>query len=392
MEKKELTLKDRLSRLTFVQARKLLGADGNQLIMQGGKFEIPSIEENVYLCDDLFRLSVDGAVVTITLMAEAQNRLHFNCNKCHTLCEHVGAAFALILEEKTVLGLAKPPVERVPAESLSEAELIARALEDRQERAKIERMAIKSTTPEVLWTDYIVSNSMSGKSYRVALRGWQRGDSYCSCPDFKKNTLGTCKHIMHVGQKMERKFDAATKKHPYRQKDFAVHIAYNESLELRLLCPEKFDGQVDSIINPIKDRDIKDVRKLLECVRELEAAGHDVTIYPDAAEYIDFLFHRERMTTLVKQIRKDPAGHPLRKTLLKSELLPYQLDGIAFAAGAGRAVLLTTWDLARRYRVSALQKCCLVNLWSKRRWSFALPRLNRNGEAKSIVSVIKIAS
>ena len=60
MEKKELTLKDRLSRLTFAQACKLLGPDGNKLIMQGGKFEITSIEENVYLGDDLFRLSVRG--------------------------------------------------------------------------------------------------------------------------------------------------------------------------------------------------------------------------------------------------------------------------------------------------------------------------------------------
>jgi len=79
MAKKELTLKDRLSRLTFTQACKLLGDNGNKLIIQGGKFPVDSLEERVYLGDDLFRLSVDGAVVTITLMAEVRNRLHFNC-------------------------------------------------------------------------------------------------------------------------------------------------------------------------------------------------------------------------------------------------------------------------------------------------------------------------
>ena len=42
MAKKELTLKDRLSRLTFAQACKLLGPEGNRLIMRGGKFEISS--------------------------------------------------------------------------------------------------------------------------------------------------------------------------------------------------------------------------------------------------------------------------------------------------------------------------------------------------------------
>jgi len=347
MAKKELTLKDRLSRLTFAQACTLLGPDGNKLIMQGGKFEIASIEDNVYLGDDLFRLSVRGAVVTITLMAQARKRLHFNCNKCETVCEHVGAAFALILEEKTVLGLAKPPVERVPAESLSETELIARALEDRQERAKTERMTVKSTNSRTLWTDYIVTNTLSGKSYRVALRGWELGESYCSCPDFKKNTLGTCKHIMNVQRKMERKFSAAAKKRSCRQKDFAVHIAYGETLQLRLLCPTEIPTEVIKIIKPIKDRDIKDVHKLLRCVRKLEAADHNVIVYPDAQEYIEFLLHQERMNKLAEEIRKSPARHPLRKTLLKAELLPYQLDGIAFAVNAGRAVLADDMGLGK---------------------------------------------
>ncbi|MBL7107414.1 MAG: DEAD/DEAH box helicase [Phycisphaerae bacterium] len=347
MAKKELTLKDRLSRLTFTQACKLLGADGNKLVMQGGKFEITSIEDNVYLGDDLFRLSVDGAVVTITLMAEARNRLHFNCNKCDTLCEHIGAAFALILEEKTVLGLAKPPVERVPAESLTEVELIARSLEDRQERAKTEQMTVKSTKPRILWTDYIVTNSLSGKSYRVALRGWERGQSYCSCPDFRKNTLWTCKHIMNVQRKMERKFKAATKKRSYQQKDFAIHIIYNKSLELRLLCPLKTDVEAAKIVKPIKEQNVKDVHKLLQCIRRIEALGQNVIVYPDAAEYVDFLLHQEHMTNLVKEIRKNPASHPLRKNLLKAELLPYQLDGVAFAAGAGRAVLADDMGLGK---------------------------------------------
>jgi hypothetical protein len=347
MAQKELTLKDRLSRLTFYQACKLLGPDGNKLIMQGGKFDIPSVEENVYLGDDLFRLSVDGAVVTITLMAEARKRLHYNCNRCRTVCEHVGAAFALILEEKTVLGLAKPPVERIPAESLSEGELIERALDERRERSKTERMTVKSTQPRVLWTDYIVTNSQSGKSYRVALRGWERGDSYCSCPDFRKSTLGTCKHIMNVERKVAKKFSAATRKRPYRQKDFAVHIAYGKSLELRLLCPEKIDKAVSRLLQPVKGKAINNVHKLLKCVRKLESSGHDVIIYPDAAEYIDFLLHKERLDHLVKEIRKNPADHPLRKSLLKAELLPYQLDGVAFAAGAGRAVLADDMGLGK---------------------------------------------
>ncbi|MEN8127760.1 MAG: DEAD/DEAH box helicase [Planctomycetota bacterium] len=59
------------------------------------------------------------------------------------------------------------------------------------------------------------------------------------------------------------------------------------------------------------------------------------------------MLHRQRITNLVEKIRKNPSGHPLRKTLLKTELLPYQLDGIAFAVGAGRAVLADDMGLGK---------------------------------------------
>ena len=42
-----------------------------------------------------------------------------------------------------------------------------------------------------------------------------------------------------------------------------------------------------------------------------------------------------------------PARHPLRKELLKTELLPYQLDGIAFAVGVGRAILADDMGLGK---------------------------------------------
>ena len=53
-----LTLRDRLSRLNFTQSCKLLGAEGRQLIQQGGKREI-DIDEQVYLQGDLFRVKFD---------------------------------------------------------------------------------------------------------------------------------------------------------------------------------------------------------------------------------------------------------------------------------------------------------------------------------------------
>ena len=297
--------------------------------------------------DDLFRLSLPDAIVTITLMASALDRLHWNCTVCSQLCEHVGAAFSLILEDKMALGLAAPPPERKPVESLSETELVNAAIEERLERAKSERMNLQPVNKNEPWTDYTLTSKISGKTYRVALRGWERGESYCSCPDFRKNTLGTCKHVLFTLAKVKRKFTPAQYNRPYKRKNISLHLHYGEQTELRMRLPENLDAQAQAIAAPIRDRDITDFHDLLKRVRDLEALGRDVRIYPDAEEYIQQRLLQDRIRAKVQEIRKDPKHHPLRKDLLKTELLPYQLDGIAFAAGAVRAVLADDMGLGK---------------------------------------------
>jgi SNF2 family DNA or RNA helicase len=55
----------------------------------------------------------------------------------------------------------------------------------------------------------------------------------------------------------------------------------------------------------------------------------------------------QRIAAKVAEIRCNPKSHPLRTTLLKVEILPYQLDGIAFAASAGRAILADDMGLGK---------------------------------------------
>ncbi|MEE9297069.1 MAG: DEAD/DEAH box helicase [Phycisphaerae bacterium] len=345
-KQRELTLEDRLSRLTYGRACKLLGAEGKSLIRQGGKYEI-NINEDVYLKGDLFRLRLNGATVNITLMAEAKQRLRWNCTRCDAACEHVGAALSLILEEKMALGLAAPPPERTRVESLGEEELVRQAFEERQKRARTERMTVRSLNTKRLWTDYLVTNSASGKTYRVALRGWEPGQSYCACPDFRKNTLGICKHVLHVQHKAKRRFSAAVCKRPYRQEGIAVHLLYGKEVELRLLLPQEVDPSVATVVRPLRNQAIHDVHDLLKRIRKLAVLGHDVTIYPDVEEHINRCLFAERIESKVAEIRRSPKEHHLRRQLLKVELLPYQMDGIAFAVGAGRAVLADDMGLGK---------------------------------------------
>ncbi len=340
-----LTLQDRLSRLSFVEAAKLLGSQGGKLIRQGGRTEVDPA--NVSLDARRLRVALPDACVTISLSKSVRARLALKCSACSEPCEHVGAVLSLVLEDKSLLGLAVPPDDSVPLELLTEAQLIDRMLAERHQRAREEKMTLKPLAPAVLWSDTLVTSAESGKTYRVALRGWERGEAYCTCPDFRKNTLGTCKHIIFALARARKRFPSAVRNEPYRRAGISVHLHYGKAVELRLLLPHKVPDAIARTVAPLRGVPILDMHDLLERIRKLEAAGFTVNVYPDAEEYINQQLFLDRIRTHVEAIRKNPADHPLRTTLLKTELLPYQLDGIAFAVGAGRAILADEMGLGK---------------------------------------------
>ena len=341
-----IALKDKLSHLSYIQACKLLGPRGKQLILEGGKYEI-DVHEQVTFNHENFNLNIDNAQVSVALDPQKDQSLNIRCSVCSVACEHQGAALSLILEEKLTLGLSAPPPERIPMESLSDEALVKEALADRTQRAQTEKMRLRSLDPRALWTDYIITSQVSGKSYRIALRGWELGESYCSCPDFRKNTLGTCKHIIYALDKVRKKFNKVVRETPAEINEICVYLRYGRQLQLGMLIPDNLAPEVSKHLKPFMDRAIQNVKDLIRCIRRVESLDVPVTVYPDAEEFINQKLFQQRMAEAVAGIRKSPKTHPLRRNLLKTELLPYQLDGVAFAAGAGRAVLADDMGLGK---------------------------------------------
>ncbi len=342
------TLRDVLSHLSPRAAERALGAGGKKLLAEARRYEI-DLGQQVRFDGRKLRLRVDGATATLRLADDAPGRLARTCDRCSRPCVHVAAALQTVLEEKVALGLAAPPEERAPEGLRSDAELVADALELRAERARSERMRVRAADPKDPWTSYQLTSGESGRSYRVELRGLERGASFCTCPDFRKNTLGTCKHILHVEDKVRRKFSGSRLAQPYRRRKASLGVGYGEELSLRLLLPDDCRGEVADLGKVFGETAVEatPIRRLLRAVRQIESLGHDVLIYPDAEELIENVMLRDRLARHAAEIRQNPGKHALRKELLKVELLPYQLDGIAFAAGAGRAILADDMGLGK---------------------------------------------
>ena len=258
---RKLTLRDLLSHLSFLQACKLLGRNGKHLIQAGSKLGIDS-EESIQRTPDRLQVRFSGlpgvpaTIAAVALHPDYSNRLQWSCSACTGPCEHVGGLFSIVLENKSSLDLAAAPPERAPAASLNEADLVQLALGEREERAKKERMKVKSANAETPWTDYTVTSGLSGKSYRVSMRGLEPGESYCSCPDFRTNTLGTCKHVIKVTSYLHKKFSRGELRRPYKRKRLAVHLRYDGETHLRLLVPDRVSDEVESVIRPLCDKPI----------------------------------------------------------------------------------------------------------------------------------------
>lgn len=348
----QLTLRDKLSRLGVLQAKKLLGDKAAALLTKAGREEI-DITTQVLWSNEEFRVLFPRAKaeVSITLHPSFKHRIKIGCNLDGDDGDYFqAAAISLILEEKLALGLSAAPDPNTPWELLPPSELEERALADRTKRASDEVMKIKPADKSTPWTDYAVESATSGKTYRVALRGTARGTSFCACPDFRKNQLGVCKHVIKVIAFAKKRFPAAILATPANPTRIAIFARYDGDLRLGIEFPDTAHESVRTLLAPWKDRFAAtdgELAALFNVIRKLSQQGTDFIVYPDAEEFLSLALHRYRMKNLVDEIRKSPAEHPLRKGLLRTELLPYQLDGVAFAASAGRAVLADEMGLGK---------------------------------------------
>ncbi|MEX1040851.1 MAG: DEAD/DEAH box helicase [Pirellulaceae bacterium] len=347
---------EQITRLTYHQACQLLGTEGAKLLTEGSKRFGDDLdpEESVYLGGDLMRVRVPDAevnggkaIVVLTQISGKKRALHLTCDQCEGPCEHAGAALDLLLKERMMLGLAGPPDASVPLELLTREELIERALDDRRRRAEEERMTLRSLEKEAPWTDYVLTSHGSGQTYRLSVHGDEPGQMYCSCADFRTNRLGTCKHLIYALDNIRKRFKNADLEQPYEPQEIALYLDYQVPLGLRFRVPSGLDAKAKRIIGAASQETLPSAEDAVKRIGRLQKLGHDVLVYPDAEAFIERHLIQGRLAQVAAEIRENPGEHPLRTQLLRAELLPYQMDGIAFAVGAGRAILADDMGLGK---------------------------------------------
>ncbi len=242
-------------------------------------------------------------------MAEARNRLRFNCTACQTLCEHVGAAVSLVLEEKTALGLAAPARRATAAGNPQRAGVARSGLarppgtgEDREVPPPLVRSAaaLDRLHDHQCAFGQDLSRGVAGRragqfvSARVptsAPTRWARASTFCTCciacggdfpPRRGRNPIATARRLS------------------------TCFTARNSTLHLQL--PDRPDAELVKAVGSLADGPIDDVRRLVDCLTRLDRLGRNITVYPDAEELIQRRLFERHMSDRMAEIQKDPRG------------------------------------------------------------------------------------
>ncbi len=210
----------------------------------------------------------------------------------------------------------------------------------RRRRAAEEELCIQNLGRNRVFSDYQVSNPKTGGQYRVSIRGFDVGDNTCECPDFRTNTLGTCKHIEAVlaalreqlPEQVRRKKAAVT--HP------EIYLQYGEQLRIGLHLPPRYSDMLRTLNDTFFD--LKGLWKggdhYEQLIEMVERVPEQVTIFSDAMEFMEREIERREMAQREQQLLEG-LERGEQPQLLRVPLYPYQLRGAIFAACRGRCIL-----------------------------------------------------
>jgi superfamily II DNA or RNA helicase len=211
----------------------------------------------------------------------------------------------------------------------------------RRQRGAEGRFRIENLGRNRVFSDYQVHNPATGGQYRVSIRGFEVGDNTCTCPDFRTNTLGTCKHIEAVLAVLRQEIPPQLRQRKANFTRPELFLHYGEQLRIGLRLPPRHSDKLHELAHTFFDeRGLwKAGGEYADLMRALESVPEQVTVFSDAMEFIEREVERrefaEREQELVRQLEEGR----LELNFLKVPLYPYQIRGALFGAYRVRSIL-----------------------------------------------------
>jgi SNF2 family DNA or RNA helicase len=211
----------------------------------------------------------------------------------------------------------------------------------RRKRAAEANFRIQNLGRNRVFSDYQITNPTTGGQYRVSIRGFDVGDNTCACPDFRTNTLGTCKHIEAVLAALREETPVQLRRRKATVTHPEIYLQYGEQLRLGIHLPPRHSDQLRSLADIFFDRrglfSAGDHYKQL--IEAVEQVPEQVTIFSDAMEFMEREIDRHLLAERERELTAQLEYGELTLDLLRVPLYPYQMRGALFLAFRGRSIL-----------------------------------------------------
>jgi superfamily II DNA or RNA helicase len=217
----------------------------------------------------------------------------------------------------------------------------------RRQIAEEEAFTITKSGQEAVFTDYEVYSAKTGNTYKAALRSTDNTLNFCSCPDFKTNQLGTCKHIEAVLLQINakpalRKLSAV----PYTPPYSSVYLDYRGERTIKLRIGTENSIEFTKIARDFFDKNNQLIATAYLHFEKFLTKAYNLhpgfRCYDDALDFIIAQRNCQQRLALTEQKKTG-----LLKQLSKVKLFPYQQKGVLFAVKAGRCILADDMGLGK---------------------------------------------
>ena len=238
---------------------------------------------------------------------------------------------------------------------------IQEQIERRRERAREEILKIANKGSHPVFSLFEVK-SISGRAYRVEIRSLDEMQNSCTCPDYKTNLIGTCKHIEGVLIHLQAEHGEKLKKlSAERPRGTQIYLHYGTEITVRVVLPLPERAPVQELLTRYFDPAGLLVGAPLQTLPVLFAAIEGlptrerpfVGVTEAAREYLALLQDREEVTQqkewFLDQVKRGRRSFDL----LSTKLYPYQKEGAMHLAFGRRAMLADDMGLGKTVQAIA---------------------------------------
>jgi superfamily II DNA or RNA helicase len=238
---------------------------------------------------------------------------------------------------------------------------IQEQIERRRERARAEILKIANKGSHPVFSLFEVS-SISGRAYRVEIRSLDELQNSCTCPDYKNNLIGTCKHIEGVLISLEKEHGKKLKKlAAERSRGTQIYLHHAIDITVRVALPIPDRASIKDLLNRYFDppgllvgAPLQTLPSLLSAIESLPTRDKPLVRVNEAVlEHLSLLQDREEIQQQKEWFLDQVKRGQRTFDVLSTKLYPYQEQGAMHLAFGRRAMLADDMGLGKTVQAIA---------------------------------------